>query len=116
MQEIQKYSTNYINFQFKCEQMVYSKFFGIQGRIDRLVHDIPLAKYSIYETKTGKSPRASQMTAFYQNMAYATILKEIYSGELDKILIEYPVLVFSPKNTAIAVQIVKFTGGREGIV
>ena len=70
--------------------MIYSKNLGIQGRIDRLIQTIPSSQFIIIETKTGTSPSSSQITAFYQSMAYATILQEYFPSKVDKLLIEYP--------------------------
>ncbi len=97
LQELEFYGKEYQNFKFECETMLYSRFFGIQGRIDRYIHDIPLQKYKIYETKTGQSPRSSQLTAYYQSMAYAIMLQETQNAELQGLVIEYPRLPVSQR-------------------
>ncbi len=88
--ELDKYSKEYGKYEIICEKMIYSKYLGIQGRIDRLIQTIPSSQFIIIETKTGKSPSSSQITAFYQSMAYATILQEYFPSKVDKLLIEYP--------------------------
>ncbi|UYP48770.1 ATP-dependent RecD-like DNA helicase [Candidatus Lokiarchaeum ossiferum] len=90
IEELNKYKQEYGNFEFVCEKMVFSKHFGLQGRIDRIVQNIPFTHFKIIETKTGKSPRSSQVIAYYQSMAYATMLQEYFPSKLDTILIEYP--------------------------
>ncbi|MHA1767538.1 MAG: AAA domain-containing protein, partial [Promethearchaeota archaeon] len=88
--EIEKYSKDYGKYEIICEKMIYSRNLGIQGRIDRLIQTIPSSKFIIIETKTGTSPKSSQITAFYQSMAYATILQEYFPSKVEKLLIEYP--------------------------
>ncbi len=88
--ELEKYSKEYGKYEIICEKMIYSKYLGIQGRIDRLIQTIPSSQFIIIETKTGTSPSSSQITAFYQSMAYATILQEYFPSKVDKLLIEYP--------------------------
>ena len=88
--ELENYSKEYGKYEIICEKMIYSKYLGIQGRIDRLIQTIPSSQFVIIETKTGTSPRSSQISAFYQSMAYATILQEYFPSKVDKLLIEYP--------------------------
>ncbi|QEE16661.1 AAA domain-containing protein [Promethearchaeum syntrophicum] len=88
--ELEKYSEEYGKYEIICEKMIYSKNLGIQGRIDRLIQTIPSSRFVIIETKTGTSPSSSQISAFYQSMAYATILQEYFPTKVDKLLIEYP--------------------------
>ncbi len=88
--ELEKYSKEYGRYEIICEKMIYSKNLGIQGRIDRLIQTIPSSQFVIIETKTGTSPSSSQITAFYQSMAYATILQEYFPSKVDKLQIEYP--------------------------
>jgi len=88
--ELENYSKEYGKYEIICEKMIYSKYLGIQGRIDRLIQTIPSSRFVIIETKTGTSPSSSQITAFYQSMAYATILQEYFPSKVDKLLIEYP--------------------------
>ncbi len=88
--ELENYSKEYGKYEIICEKMIYSKYLGIQGRIDRLIQTIPHSHFVIIETKTGTSPSSSQITAFYQSMAYATILQEYFPSKVDKLLIEYP--------------------------
>jgi superfamily I DNA and/or RNA helicase/CRISPR/Cas system-associated exonuclease Cas4 (RecB family) len=90
IRELENYSKEYGNYEIICEKMIYSKYLGIQGRIDRLIQTIPSSQFVIIETKTGTSPSSSQITAFYQSMAYATILQEYFPSKVDKLLIEYP--------------------------
>ena len=88
--ELENYSREYGKYEIICEKMIYSKNLGIQGRIDRIIQTIPSSRFVIIETKTGTSPRSSQISAFYQSMAYATILQEYFPSKVDKLLIEYP--------------------------
>ncbi|MHA1601801.1 MAG: AAA domain-containing protein, partial [Promethearchaeota archaeon] len=97
LNEMEFYKKEYGDFSFICEKMVYSQYLGLQGRIDRLVHDIPFTKFRIYETKTGTSPKSSQQVAFYQAMSYALIILEQKRAELEKIVIEYPRLPLSER-------------------
>ncbi|MHA1746301.1 MAG: AAA domain-containing protein, partial [Promethearchaeota archaeon] len=80
----------YGSFAYICEKFVQSRFLGMQGRIDRMVHNFPFSHYLLYETKTGTSLRSSQSAAFYQSLAYVSILRELTSAECDNIIIEHP--------------------------
>ena len=89
-QEMIKYKQKYGTFEFICEKMIYSKQMGIQGKIDRLVRNQKSTHFALYETKTGTSTRSSQVYAYYQCLAYATMLREFYPDTLDAMYIEYP--------------------------
>ncbi len=89
-QELIYYKNAYNDFEFICEKMLYSRHLGLQGKVDRLVRGKLNNQFSIYETKTGQSSQASSIFAFYQCMAYATMLKEYYPEQIDRLIIEYP--------------------------
>jgi DNA polymerase III delta prime subunit len=90
LQELAKYREIFGEFEFICEKMIYSRYLGIQGKIDRLVRNKNFTRFNIYETKTGTSSHSSTMFAYYQGLAYATMLKEYYPEQIDAIIIEYP--------------------------
>ena len=89
-QEMEKYTEEFGKFEFVCEKMIYSRNLGLQGRIDRLIQDRPFTRFSLYETKTGTSSHSSINNAYYQCLAYATILHEYYPSNAEKLFIEYP--------------------------
>lgn len=77
-------------FEIFCEKFIRSPILGLQGRIDRLVLDKKTKVFSLIETKTGRSKRSSQAIAYYQGLAYTSILQDLYGWSIDKILIEFP--------------------------
>ena len=95
------------------KRCLYSRHLGLQGKVDQLVRGKLNNQFSIYETKTGQSSQASSIFAFYQCMAYATMLKEYYPEQIDRLIIEYPRLdlrnrlVLKSYNTAELFQALK---------
>ncbi|MHA1820910.1 MAG: AAA domain-containing protein [Promethearchaeota archaeon] len=77
-------------YKFENEKMIRSRNFGLQGRIDRLLWNITRNRFTIYETKTGKSSAASAESAKYQLIAYAIILQEYFPKDVEELILEYP--------------------------
>jgi len=88
--ELLKLSSDLNNYNFQTETMVRSKYFGLQGRIDRTLWNTSKDQFSIYETKTGKSSASSEESAKYQLISYSIIINEYYSNELHQLFLEYP--------------------------
>ncbi|MHA1338532.1 MAG: AAA domain-containing protein [Promethearchaeota archaeon] len=78
------------DYLFETEKMLRSFYFGLKGRIDRLLRNRTKNKVSLYETKTGKSSAASIETAQNQLISYYMILNEYFNEELEELILEYP--------------------------
>ncbi len=78
------------DYSFQAEVMTRSRIIGLQGRVDRILWNQSRHRFTIYETKTGRSSYSAENTAKYQLMAYSLILQEYYTNELEELLLEYP--------------------------
>ncbi|MHA1453009.1 MAG: AAA domain-containing protein [Promethearchaeota archaeon] len=78
------------DYKFQAEVMARSSFYGLQGRVDRILWNRTNNSFTLYETKTGRSSFSAENTAKFQLMSYSLILTEYYAKELEELLLEYP--------------------------
>jgi len=94
--ELEKLRNYGDDYSFQAEVMTRSSYFGLQGRIDRILWNRSNDSFTLYETKTGRTSFSSENTAKFQLMAYSLILNEFYTKNLEELLLEYPRNSFKP--------------------